>query len=185
LAWLERNQLRVLAVSGLLLVAGFLARDLTQDTPPALVLQPPDADEIVVVHVAGAVLRPGVYELAPGARIQDAIVAAGGAEPDAGTGALNLARRVRDGERIEIAGAGPAEAAAATTLLPGEKLDLNAASAEQLDRLPGIGEAYTRRIIDSRAVDGPYAAVDDLLARRVIPNATFEQIRDLVTVRAP
>jgi competence protein ComEA len=192
LAWLERNRLLVLGLAGLLLLSGLIVRDITRDSPPALVLNDSRAaDESVVVHVSGAVAAPGIYELARGARIQDAVVAAGGALPQANVDAINLARRVRDGEKVAVPAAESAmpEVAAATavpTLGPGVKLDINTATVEELDQLlPGIGEAYSQRIVDSREADGPYAAIEDLTARRVIPEATFEQIRDRVSVSAP
>ncbi len=139
----------------------------------------------MVVQVAGAVADPGLYELPPDARVQDAIVAAGGGLPEADVASINLARRLRDGERISVPGPTSEVAAAVATLAPGEKLDLNAATMEQLDKLPGIGEAYSRRIVDSRVVDGPYEAVDDLLTRRVLPASALDDIRDFVTVSAP
>jgi competence protein ComEA len=138
-----------------------------------------------VVHVAGAVAAPGLYELPSGARVQDAVVAAGGALPEAELDEVNLARRLRDGEQISVPGLSAEVAAAVATLAPGEKLDINEATMAELDQLPGIGEAYSRRIVDSRIVDGPYEAVDDLLARRVLPEATLDNIRHLLTVSAP
>ena len=185
LAWLERNQILVLGVAGLLLLAGFFVRDLTDGTPPGLVLQEAQSEGNVIVHMAGAVAAPGLYELPSGARVQDAVVAAGGALPEADLDSINLARPLRDGEQILVPGAASEVASAVATLAPGERLDLNVATMDQLDLLPGVGEAYSRRIVDSRVIDGPYVAVDDLLTRRVIPAATFEQIRDLVTVSAP
>ena len=82
-------------------------------------------------------------------------------------------------------GASSEVAAAVATLEPGAPLDLNSATMEQLDLLPGVGEAYSRRIVDSRRVDGPFEAVEDLLTRRVLPSATLDGIRDYVTVTAP
>jgi competence protein ComEA len=186
LAWLERNQFLVLGLTGLLLLAGLLLRDLTKDAPPALVLHEAEQTEgAVVVHVAGAVAAPGLYELPAGARVQDALIAAGGAMPEAEVDAINLARRLRDGERVMVPAVSAEVAGAVATLAPGEKLDLNDATVEQLDRLPGIGEVYSQGIADSRVVDGPYMTIEDLRTRNVIPPATFEQIKDHVTVTAP
>jgi competence protein ComEA len=191
LAWLERNQLLVLGLAGLLLLSGLIFRDITRNSPPALVLNDTRAaEESVVVHVSGAVAAPGIYELARGARIQDAVVAAGGALPQADVDAINLARRVRDGEKVAVPTADSvvSEVAAATavpTLGPGVKLDINTATAAELIQLPGIGVAYSQRIVDSRDADGPYVVIEDLTARRVIPEATFELIRDRVSVSAP
>ena len=187
LVWLERNRLLVLAVAsaafGLMIVASAFATS----GRPALVLRPdaslPGDGAALVVHVSGAVVRPGVYDLTAGQRVVDALDAAGGAVANADTDALNLARRLRDGERIVVPTRSGSTQPAATvpTLAPGEKLDINTVTREQLDLLPGIGEAYSRRIVDSRAVDGPFASVDDLLARNVLPRAVFERIRDLIS----
>jgi competence protein ComEA len=95
---------------------------------------------------------------------------------------VNLARRVRDGERITVPSGARAASNAPATLAPGQTLDLNQATQAQLDGLPGIGEAYSRRIVDSRTVDGPYASVDDLVSRRVLPESTLAAIRDYLTV---
>ncbi len=190
LAWLERNQFLALALAGLVLLAGLGARQLTQhDPPPALVFRDgagvtPGAP--ILIHVAGAVAQPGVYTLQGGDRVEDAVSAAGGALPDAKLDEINLARRLRDGEQILVPGdaaSGGAEAVA--TLVPGEKLDLNVATAAQLDGLPGIGAAYAQRILDSRLVDGPFESVDDLRSRNVLPAATFDKISDYLTVSQP
>jgi competence protein ComEA len=185
MSWLERYQLLFFAAAVLTLAGAlaypYLAED---DAPPALTLR---ADPSVAagapirVHVAGAVARPGVYDLRSGDRVIDAVEAAGGASAEADLAAVNLARNLRDGEQIvlpRLAGA----VVAAATLAPGETIDINTASAELLDGLPGIGEAYSRRIVDSRALDGPYAAIEDLLKRDVVPQATFELIRGLISV---
>jgi competence protein ComEA len=184
LAWLERHQYLVLAVAALLLVAGLLVRDITREEPPTLVINdaPVAADGPVAVHVAGAVASPGVYELPAGARVQDAVLAAGGAASDADLDSLNLARRLRDGEKVTVPANRSPGASTPPTLAPGQTLDINHASQAQLDALPGIGEAYSRRIVDSRSVDGPYATVDDLVSRRVLPEATLAAIRDYLTV---
>jgi competence protein ComEA len=185
LAWLERHQYLVLAVAGLLFLAGLVLRDITEDSPPALVINeaPDAAGGAVVVHVSGAVSAPGVYELPADARVQDAVLAAGGANPDADVDAVNLARRLRDGEKITLPAVRRGSAApAAPTLVPGQTLDLNSATQAQLDALPGIGEAYSRRIVDSRTVDGPYTSVEELVTRRVLPESTLAAIRDYLTV---
>lgn len=142
----------------------------------------------VVVHVAGAVAEPGVYELPSGARVHNAIEAAGGALPRADPAALNLAALLVDGERIYVprpgesvplptsgAGSGSADAT------PGA-VDVNRATVDQLDELPGIGPATAAAIVDHREQNGPFATVDDLEAVRGIGPAKLEAIRDLVSV---
>jgi competence protein ComEA len=121
-----------------------------------------------------------VYVLAGDARVTDAIAAAGGALPGADTGDLNLARFVRDGERIDVGPAG--RPAAFSPEVTGRLVNLNTATHGQLMDLDGIGEAYARRIVDSRIVDGPYRSVDELRTRNILPASTFDKVRDLLTV---
>ncbi len=185
LAWLERNPFLVVALSGLVLLSGLAARDVLRPHDAPVVVLHEDAlapGTAIRVHVAGAVAAPGVYELASGDRVEDAVAAAGGANDGADLEAINLARHLRDGEQVLIEGP---DAPATVVLTPGEPLDLNVATPEQLDALPGIGEAYSRRIVDSRAVDGPFASVEDVLARGLVPQRTFDGIRAMVTVSAP
>jgi competence protein ComEA len=153
----------------------------------------------VVVDVVGAVLRNGVVRLRAGARVADALAAAGGATPDADLVRLNLAAPVADGARIAVprfgapapgvdpaavTGAGPdgstGDNAAAPS--PASPVDLNTATAQQLDALPGIGPATAAAIIADRQANGPFRSVDDLGRVRGIGDAKLEQLRGLVTV---
>lgn len=148
----------------------------------------------LVVDVAGAVLRPGVYRVDPGARIGDAIAAAGGYSPrvaaDAVARTLNLAAVLHDGDLIVVAsrddpGAVPTSGSAgqgAGSAGGGGLVDLNAATADALDGLPGIGPVTAAKIIASRT-EKPFESVDDLLARKLVGQKVFDQIRALVTVR--
>jgi competence protein ComEA len=161
------------------------------------------AEAEVVVEVAGAVTRPGVFHLAAGQRVADAITAAGGYGPrvDAGraTARLNLAARLADGDRILVpsrddpideatAAANPGSAGGGSAgsgsagVAPGTPLDLNHASATELDALPGIGPVTAAKIIAART-EQPFSAVDDLRTRKLLGQAAFEKLRDLVTVR--
>jgi len=181
LSWLERNQFLALGAAGFLLLAGLFAREVFGgDTAAQLIVREGvvSSGGPVRVHVSGAVAAPGVYELSSEARVEDAIATAGGATAGARTDALNLARRVRDGERIEV----PGPAAAISSEVTVGLIDLNKATLAQLVTLDGIGDAYSRRIIDSRAVDGPYRSVDELRTRNILPVSTFEKVRDYLTV---
>jgi competence protein ComEA len=182
---MSRTAYWVIALAGLLIVAGLLlGGSLRSDDAPVLVLHDSAVEpgSPIRVHVTGAVAAPGVYELAAGDRVEDAVAAAGGATAGADLETINLARRLRDGEQIRVEGGGAQAAPVSST---GGLLDLNTATAEQLDALPGIGEAYSQRILDSRAVDGPFRSVEDLLLRGVLPERTLEGIRALVTVTLP
>lgn len=142
-----------------------------------------DAAE-VKVYVAGAVRQPGVYSLWDGARVVDAVAAAGGFADGADQLAVNLAQRVRDEDRVIVPRQGdppPVSSSASPVAGSGELIDLNSAPADLLDTLPGIGPVYAQRIIDSRASQ-PFASPDDLLSRKLIPRSTFDKIRPLVTV---
>lgn len=143
------------------------------------------AGGVVYVHVLGAVERSGLYELAAGSRVVDAVAAAGGFRDDADQAQLNLARPVSDGEQLKVfvVGEAPAEPP------PGEGgvssdglIDLNAADAAALDTLPRIGPALAKRIIAWRDENGPFVSVDDLGQVSGIGEKTLEQLRDLVRV---
>ncbi len=140
----------------------------------------------VTVHVVGEVRRPGVYELRGGARVVDAVEAAGGVLGAADQSAVNLARVVADGEQIAIprqgaAGATGAVAAPGTAARPG-KIDLNTATAAQLDTLPGVGPSTAGKIVSDRTENGPFRTVDDLMRVPGIGPAKLEALKDLVTV---
>jgi competence protein ComEA len=138
----------------------------------------------VTVHVVGEVRRPGVYELAGSSRVRDAVDAAGGLLGAAEQAAVNLARTVVDGEQIVVprqgeAAPGGASGSGSTSSAPG-KVDLNTASAEQLDTLPGIGPATAAKIVADRAANGPFRSVDDLMRVSGIGPAKFDSLKDLV-----
>ena len=156
------------------------------DPAPTTTTAPP----AVVVHAAGAVQAPGVYRLDPGSRAADLVAAAGGATPDADLQRLNLAAPVADGERVYVPRVGevapPPVAGAGGGTASGEggdaPVDLNTATAEELEELPGVGPAIAAAIVDERERRGRFATVDDLLDVRGIGEARLEQLRDLVTV---
>ena len=131
----------------------------------------------VWVDISGAVGSPGVYQLVNGDRIKDALVAAGGltglADRDFVATTINLAAKVADGDKIYIPAAGGEVAGAATG-----RVNLNKATTNELMSLDGIGTARAQAIIDSR----PYAAVADLVAKKVISQAIFEKIKDKIAV---
>ena len=139
-----------------------------------------------VVHVSGAVLRPGVVTLPERSRVTDAIDAVGGAMPDAQLDRLNLARVVEDGERVHVPRVGddapPPDEPASRGILPDGRIDLNAASQAELETLPGVGPARAQAIIAERE-QRPFRVAGDLRRVPGIGEATFQRLAPLVAVR--
>ena len=139
----------------------------------------------VVIHVAGAVVRPGVYRLTDGARTVDAISAAGGARADADVARVNLAARLSDGLRVYVPMIGETAAppvdGSSDTAEQGP-VNLNAATADQLDALPGVGPATASAIIAYRRDHGPFGTIEQLLDVPGIGPSKLAQIRSLIVV---
>lgn len=180
----------LLVVLGVTLVGGasWYLRSLPQpveiravDRPSARPASPSPAS--LIVDVAGWVRRPGVYDLAEGDRVIDALEAAGGARPDAILTSLNLAAPLTDGQQVlvpePVRGPVPSEAAAGEDA--SGKININTADATQLETLSGIGEVLAERIIEHRESNGPFASVDDLLEVSGIGDATLAEFRDEIT----
>ncbi len=146
---------------------------------------------MLVVHVAGDVARPGVVRVAAGARVVDAIEAAGGGLPDADLDRLNLAAKVTDGQRVAVAKIGapaPVEAGAATGGVDPAggastgPINLNTATAAQLEELPGIGPSLAAAIIAEREKRGGFTAVSELQDVRGIGELRYADIKELVSI---
>lgn len=137
--------------------------------------------DVLVVSVAGTVVTPGLVRLPPGSRVDDAVRAAGGLSPGADVGLLNLARELVDGEQV-LVGVGPPPAAGGAAAGGGGALDLNAATADDLDGLPGIGPVLAQRIVDRRTAKGPFRSVDELREVPGIGEAKFTLLEKKVRV---
>jgi competence protein ComEA len=153
----------------------------------------PSDGALLVIDVQGAVLRPGVIRLAGGSRVGDAIEAAGGFGPrvDAERAGreLNLAAALKDGDRIVVPSRDDPPSSGGGSTGPvgsggsgGGLVDLNTATASELDALPGVGPVTAKKILDARA-EKPFASVDDLRDRKLVGASVFDKIHDLVTVR--
>jgi competence protein ComEA len=138
----------------------------------------------IVVDVVGRVRRPGVYHLAVGARVEDALRAAGGGASQGDLASINLARKLIDGEQIAVGvpGAAPPAVASATSGGAGAPVDLNTATAEQLDALPGVGPVLAQHVMDWRTAHGRFDSVDQLREVSGIGPSKFADLKPLVTV---
>ncbi|MET0928628.1 MAG: helix-hairpin-helix domain-containing protein, partial [Aeromicrobium sp.] len=146
----------------------------------------------LIVDVTGKVKHPGIVTLPKGSRVYEAIDAAGGVKGTVDTATLNMARELTDGEQV-LVGLDPVDATgAAVSAVPpgagagaaptGVKVNLNTATLEQLDTLPGVGPVTAQAILGWRDTNGRFAAVDDLLDVKGIGEATLAELRDLVVV---
>ncbi|HYQ66681.1 ComEA family DNA-binding protein [Actinophytocola sp.] len=169
------------------------SRGVEHETPPVLPVaaasQAPSAaaEASIVVSVVGNVTSPGLVTLPDGARVADALRAAGGPVPDADLGALNLARRLTDGEQIYVGVPAPpgAEQPPAAPGVPGvaDKVDLNMATLAALDTLPGVGPVTAQRIVDWRTEHGRFDSVEQLREIDGIGPSRFARLKDLVVAR--
>jgi competence protein ComEA len=145
----------------------------------------PSPTVTIIVDVAGEVAQPGVYEFNEGDRVIDAIERAGGQLPKADLSLLNLAAPLTDGTQILVPKAGPPGVVVpggGTEGSSGGLININSASATELETLSGIGEVLAATIVEYREQNGPFASVDDLIDVSGIGPATLEEIRDQVTV---
>ncbi len=143
--------------------------------------------ESLVVAVAGRVARPGLVRVPAGARVADVLEAAGGPLPGTDLAAVNLARKVSDGEQVAVGVPGAPDAAAPGGPGPGTGppdavLDLNTATVAQLDALPGVGPVTAERIVEWRTRNGRFATVEQLREVEGIGERRFGQLRELVRV---
>lgn len=198
---MARVAIALLAAVAAVAAAGVGLVALDDRAAPPIVIEDPRPDAAVVVAVEGAVASPGVFALPGDARAGDALAAAGGAVPAADLAEVNLARRLRDEDCIVVPTLVPTPAAApsvtastanpplappapaaTTPPAPPAVVDLNSASLQELDVLPGIGPVLAERIVAYRTQNGPFRAVDDLADIQGISDATVDELRSLVTV---
>lgn len=201
--WLERNRGFVLVTLINLALMGGLFFWLQRPVPPPIEITTPEPTPSPVatptstpsplrVYVTGAVLRPDVYQLAPGGIVKDAIEAAGGATDDADLKRVNLAQELHDQQQVYVPRIGETDAPPPVTgeepasppgsSTTGAKINLNTATLEELDILPGIGPAIAQRIIDYREANGPFKSIEEITLVSGIGDTTYEKIKDRITV---
>jgi competence protein ComEA len=185
---------RALAAAALLVAALFVGGRWFVGSGTATVEHSPPAEAELeaapaprlVVHVVGAVRRPGLYRLAHGSRIADAVRRAGGATRRADLSLVNLAAQVSDGTQVVVprrevvSAGGGGEAGGGEAAAPGGPVHLNTATLEELDALPGVGPVTAQKILDYRQQHGAFSSVDDLDAIPGIGPARLEQLREVV-----
>jgi len=156
-----------------------LGNDVDAPSSPQVVASDRPSTTTIRVHVSGAVASPGVVELGSEAIVADAVAAAGGALHDADLAAINLAADLRTGERIVVPDKGAS--LGGTGAQDEQGIDLNAATASQLESLPGVGPVLAERIVAHRTERGPFQTVEDLLDVSGIGEAKLAQMRDAIT----
>lgn len=161
-----------------------------------IMLEPAPTEAPIAVHVIGAVARPGLYEFPSGTRVQDAIDAAGGLLAEANSDSLNLAALLEDGQQLSIpykAGSEPvittntlelpSSVTPTSTADPNvELVNINTATVEELDSLPGIGPTTAQKIIDYRTANGPFTTLESIMNVSGIGPSTFEDIKALISI---
>ncbi len=191
--WLERYRGLLFGVLIAAILVGVLLVQRHWSRPEPILLSTavpspsPDASATPAplrVYVSGAVQRPDVYELPPGSIVKDALLVAGGASKEADLDRINLAATLADGQQIYVPHQGeqdlPVQPPAAEST-GGTRININTASAEALETLPGIGPTLAQRIVAYRQANGPFAAAQDIMAVSGIGPAVFAQIGDLIT----
>ncbi|MEI8105745.1 MAG: ComEA family DNA-binding protein [Actinomycetes bacterium] len=184
---LTRNRALLLAAAALAVVV-LGSRFVSQPgaAPPVVAatvgspLAAPTPSAALVVDVAGAVRRPGLYRLAAGSRVADALHRAGGVTAKADAALVNLAAPLADGEQVVVPARGASAPGAAVGAASGAPVDLNSATAEQLDALPGIGPVTAQKIVDYRLAHGPFRSTDDLDAIPGIGPSRVANLKGLV-----
>lgn len=177
------------------LLAGIILLVVRIPSGQAVVLEPPPTKTPITVHVIGAVVRPGVYSFVEGSRVDDAVKAAGGLLAEADTNKINLAAKLEDGQQLQIPDtSGNVPGAASTSTGPftvittpgatqnsSDLVNINTATLDQLDTLPGIGPTIAQKIIDYRTQHGPFANIEDIMNVSGVGPATFDNIKNLIT----
>ncbi|MFQ5398458.1 MAG: helix-hairpin-helix domain-containing protein [Anaerolineae bacterium] len=205
----DRQMLVALVVGFCLgVIAGVAAMVLgKQSKPTPIVIVPPEPTQTpeptvtpgpIHVYVNGQVTHPAVYELPPGSDVERAIAAAGGFLADANTAVVNLALPLKNGAQVYVPALAEDAATPETvvtlpdqTVSTGERathsnsedmININTATAEELDTLPGIGPSTAQKILDYRDENGPFAAIEDIMKVSGIGEAKFNKIKDLITI---
>ena len=159
-----------------LLAAGIIWLAVSRPRGEAVTLLPTATPSLLTVYISGAVATPGVYTLPDGSRVEDAVKAAGGSVPGAELDNINLATQLKDGEQINIPGI------VDTSHVNVGRVNINTATVEDLNTLPGIGPTTSQAIVDYRLQNGPFQVIQDIQNVPGVGPATYALIQDLIIV---
>jgi competence protein ComEA len=189
-AILERYRVPIVGVLAILLAAVGVVIYLRRPVAPPIEILEPSPSSVgteyaeVAVYVSGAVLEPGVYYLPPDGRVQDALEAAGGPTANADLDRVNLALRLHDEDQIYVPEVGEENLPSTSASSSGDgRININSASAAELEELPGIGPALAKSIVEYREAQGSFDSVEEIMDVRGIGPGVFEDIKELITVR--
>lgn len=184
--------LSIVGIIAFVVIYVILKRPEPAAPPLVITLQPRPTDEpatptpaTIEVYVSGAVKKPDVYSLPLNSIVKDAITAAGGATADADLDRINLAAHLADQMQVYVPRQGeaaPPPPNGSAPDSPAEKININTASVEELDKLPGIGPVIAKAIIDYRTKNGPFKQIEDINAVKGIGDALFEKVKEQITV---
>jgi competence protein ComEA len=198
--WPERYRVYILILCGLGTVIGLVLFVANRPRPAPIIistpiptvappLEPSPTPHPLRVYVTGAVVNPDVYILPQASIVKDAVQAAGGATADADLDRINLALQVHDQQQIYVPRQGedavpiPPPGGRSVPVVPsGSRVNINTASLDELETLPGIGPAIAQRIIDYRSQNGGFATIEEIMDVKGIGPATFAEIEDAITV---
>jgi competence protein ComEA len=185
----SKQKIMICAIIVALVSAASLRLYLSNREAERVRLEAERTDEVVshiVVHVKGAVKNPGLATLEAGSRVADAVEAAGGFSDESASAATNLAARVNDGDEIIIGSRAGASGVSSgkDKLEPGEKIDINTANEDELQRLPGIGPAFASRIVELRNRRGPFRAAEEIMLVQGIGEVKFNKLKDFIKIGA-
>ncbi len=185
--WLEDNRRYVLMMLSMIALVGIAMAGARYPRPAPLTIQTaipaPTATEAPCrVYVSGAVAHADVYALPPGSIAKDAVAAAGGASAEADLAQINLALTVQDGDQVHVPAKGEAAASTRSQPIQEGKVNINRATAAELETLPGIGAVYAQRIVAYREAHGAFKTIQELAQVEGIGPTTIEKIKALVTL---
>lgn len=178
---MKRWQLFIAGIFSGLIVGGIILIIASPKSQPSLTYISPTLPDRITVSVTGAVVHPGVYTLPVGARLNDAIIASGGATAQAQMDGLSLAQVLDDEDDIFVPTKEDVQSPSKDDSQG--KIDINKATAQQLDTLPGIGEEKAQAIIDYREKYGSFSSIEDLLYVPGFGQAIFDSLKDLIDVK--